>query len=331
MYPLKFKPIFKTKVWGGDKISAYKGLSTDLPKIGESWEISSVPGSVSVVCGGPLDGLSLTRAMELYGPQIVGDRLFAAFGTEFPLLVKFIDAESDLSIQVHPDDATAQRLNPGHRGKSEMWYVIGADKGARLTSGFSEPVTPQAYDEHVRNNTITDVLSSHVVSPGDVFFLPAGRIHAIGAGSLVVEIQPPSDLTYRIYDYDRPGLDGSLRELHIAQAREAIDFSVSSNYRTEYPDVMDEEVTLVECEYFTAGRIVMTKEYSKDLAALDSFLSVICVKGSGTLVDREPDGTLHEVSLRQGETVLVPASSLGVTFRPEADGMTCITGFVGER
>ncbi|MGN1214809.1 MAG: type I phosphomannose isomerase catalytic subunit [Candidatus Cryptobacteroides sp.] len=330
MFPLKFVPIFKTKVWGGDRISAYKGLSTDLPKVGESWEISSVPGSVSVVCGGPLDGLSLTRAMELYGPQIVGDRLFAAYGTEFPLLVKLIDAESDLSIQVHPDDATAQRLNPGHRGKSEMWYVIGADKGARLTSGFSGPVTPQEYDEHVRNNTITDLLSSHVVSPGDVFFLPAGRIHAIGAGTLVVEIQPPSDLTYRIYDYGRLGLDGSLRELHIAQAREAIDFSVSSNYRTGYPDIMDEDVNLVECEYFTACRIAMTKEYSKDLSALDSFLAVVCVDGYGTLVDSESDGSVHEVSLRQGETVLVPATSHNLVFRPGEGGMTCLTSFIGK-
>ncbi|MGN0202375.1 MAG: type I phosphomannose isomerase catalytic subunit [Candidatus Cryptobacteroides sp.] len=328
MYPLKFEPIFKTKVWGGERISAYKGLPSAQRKVGESWEISSVEGSVSVVSGGPLDSCSLTRVMELYGPQVVGERLFAAFGTEFPLLVKFIDAESDLSIQVHPDDATAARLNPGHRGKSELWYVIGAEEGAHLTSGFSEPVTPELYDELVREGRITDVLSKHTVAPGDVFFLPAGRIHAIGAGSFVVEIQPPSDLTYRIYDYGRPGLDGRPRELHLAQAREALDFSYYGDYRTDCPDLKDQEVPLVRCGYFSADRIDLTGEYSKDLSALDSFLVVVCVKGGGTLVDFDSDGAEYSVPVRQGETVLIPASSRGIVFRPEGDGMTCLTSFI---
>lgn len=202
MYPLKFKPYLCSKVWGGEKIAAFKGVYTTRNRIGESWEISAVEGHVSVVSEGPFAGKSLTELVNEYGATLVGQKVFEKNGTEFPLLIKFIDAKDNLSIQVHPDDGMASRIGPGLKGKTEMWYVVGADKGARLLSGLTQEITPEEYEEKVKDNTITDVLASYDVHPGDVFFLPAGRIHAIGAGTFVAEIQQTSDITYRIYDYE---------------------------------------------------------------------------------------------------------------------------------
>lgn len=328
MYPLKFEPFLRTMVWGGEKIAPYKGVATDQEKIGESWEISAVKGHVSTIANGEYAGRGLTDLMEEFGEQIVGKKVFAEYGTEFPLLIKFIDAKSDLSIQVHPDDELAAKTHPGMKGKTEMWYVVGADEGAHLLSGLTTEITPDEYEARVKDNTITDVLAEHSIAPGDVFFLPAGRIHAIGAGSFVAEIQQTSDLTYRIYDYGRLGLDGKPRELHIEQAKEATDYTVFPEYKTSYAKAMNEEVCIVSCKYFTTGLLDMDKEFVKDLSDLDSFLVVMCVKGEGTLVDTEADGKVHELPVRQGETILVPATSKGVTFRP-AGAMTCLTSFVG--
>ena len=327
MYPLKFKPYLCEKVWGGEKIAPFKGIFTTRNRIGESWEISAVQGHVSVVENGPLAGKSLTDIMKENGAELAGKKVVAKTGTEFPLLIKFIDAKQDLSVQVHPTDELAARIAPGQKGKTEMWYVVGADKGAKLLSGLTQEITPEDYEEKVNDNTITDVLGHYQVHPGDVFFLPAGRIHAIGAGSFVAEIQQTSDITYRIYDYGRLGLDGKPRELHLEKAKEAIDYTVYPDYRTNYTPTKNVETPLVSCKYFTTNLFDLNKMVSKNLSALDSFVVVMCVAGKGVLVDNEGDGSVHRLDLKQGETVLVPATSSTIEFHPEKS-MTCLTSFI---
>ena len=337
MYPLKFKPFLRTMVWGGKKIARYKGIPTEDGHVGESWEVSDVPGHESVVANGALKGRNLTELVREYKGRLVGERVYARNGDEFPLLVKFIDALSDLSIQVHPDDAMAMRRHGEQNGKTEMWYVIDADPGACLYSGLTEEITPEEYARRVADGTVTDVLARHEVHPGDVFFLPAGRIHAICSGCFVAEIQQTSDLTYRIYDYGRLGLDGKSRELHTELAKEAIDYKVYPSYRTDYTPGKDREVELVSCKYFTTSLLDLERRFRKDLSDLDSFVIVMCLSGSGTLTDAEPvydeEGRRgptkgHRTSLRQGETVLIPASSQNITFTPSGEGMKVLTSYV---
>lgn len=320
MYPLKFKPILKTIVWGGEKIAPYKEIKTGQNHIGESWELSGVHGNESVVADGPLAGRSIADLVKEYKGELIGKHVYENTGDEFPLLIKFIDALTDLSIQVHPDDELAARRHNGSKGKTEMWYVVDAEPGAHLLAGLTEHITPEEYAAKVADGSITDVLARHEVHPGDVFFLPAGRIHAICGGCFIAEIQQTSDITYRIYDYGRLGLDGKPREVHTELAKEAIDYKVYDNYRTEYSAVKDEEVELVSCKYFTTSLYDLTLPYAKDLSELDSFLVVMCLSGHGTL---EVDG--EEVSVHQGETVLVPASADDICFIPEDGGMKLLT------
>ena len=319
---MKFEPLLTPFVWGGQKIAPYKGIISQDTNIGESWELSGVEGLVSVVANGPLAGKTITELVKMYKGQLVGEHVYANTGDEFPLLFKFIDAHRDLSIQVHPNDALAAQLHPGSRGKTEMWYVIAAEPGAKLYSGLTKTITPEQLATMAADGTITDVLACHDVKPGDVFFLPAGRIHAICSGCFIAEIQQTSDLTYRIYDYGRMGLDGKPRQLHIPQAQQAVDYKVYGNYRTEYEPVQDEEVELVKCPYFTTSVLDLTLPYAKDLSELDSFLTVMCLSGSGTL---EVDG--EEISIGQGETVLIPADADDVCFIPE-DGMKLLTSYI---
>lgn len=312
MYPLKFTPILKQTLWGGNKIIPFKHLDSDLTGVGESWEISGVEGDGSVVVNGPDKGIDLTGMVRKYREELVGEANYLRFGDKFPLLIKFIDAKQDLSIQVHPNDQLAGKRHHSF-GKTEMWYVIGADGGAKLRSGFSEQITPKEYKERVHNNTITDVLQEYEIKAGDVFFLPAGRIHSIGAGAFIAEIQQTSDITYRIYDFNRKDADGKTRELHTELAREAIDYEVLDNYRTLYEAVKDEPVELVACPYFTTSLYDMTEEICCDYSELDSFVILICVEGSCRLRDNEK----NEITLQAGETVLLPASTQDVTIIPD--------------
>ena len=325
MYPLKFEPIFKTIVWGGEKIAPYKGVETEQEHIGESWELSGVKGNESVVANGALKG------------RLVGEHVYANTGDEFPLLIKFIDALSDLSVQVHPNDALAAVRHNGSKGKTEMWYVVDAEPGAHLLAGMTEEITPEEYEKRVADGTITEVLARHDVHPGDVFFLPAGRIHAICGGCFIAEIQQTSDITYRIYDYGRLGLDGKPRQLHTELAKDAIDYKVYPEYRTAYTPVKDAETELVSCKYFTTSLYEMDEAVTKNLEDVDSFLVVMCLAGGGTLTDAEPvydaEGRRgptkgHVIDLRQGETVLIPATSSGITFKPAEGGMKVITSYI---
>ena len=301
---LKFEPLLKQTIWGGNKIVAFKQLNSQLDQVGESWEISGVPGSETVVSEGPWKGRRLNEVVRELKEQLVGRENYERYGDEFPLLIKFIDANHDLSIQVHPDEETAHRQGHEH-GKTEMWYVVNPTPGAALYCGLKQQITPEQYKAMVADDTITDALARYEVSDGDVFFIPAGRIHAIGAGCFVAEIQQTSDVTYRIYDYKRKDKDGNYRELHTKEAAESIDYAVQADYRTHYEPRQNEPQQVVSCPYFTTAVYDLTEPMTLDYSDLDSFVILIGLKGEGRLLTA--DGTA--VSLRAGETVLIPATA----------------------
>lgn len=317
----KFRPILKSTIWGGEKIVPFKGLDSDRKSVGESWELSGVRGDESIVAGGPDAGMTLPALIARDGERLLSRANYERFGEEFPLLVKFIDARQDLSIQVHPNDRLAWERHRS-KGKTEMWYVVAADEGAHLRSGFARQVTPARYEASVADNTITDLLADYQVRPGDVFFLPAGRVHAICAGCFVAEIQQTSDITYRIYDYGRRDAEGHMRELHTDLAKEAIDYTVLPDYRTRYEAAVNRPVELVSCPYFTTSLYDLTEAVEVDRSADDSFLAVICMEGAGTLVD---DGG-ERMPVHRGETVLVPAAVRRLRFEPEGR-MKLLTSF----
>ena len=313
MYPLKFEPILKQTLWGGDKIIPFKHLNETLPNVGESWEVSAVEGSESVVANGADKGLTLSEMVRKYKEELVGEENYSRFGNKFPLLIKFIDARLDLSIQVHPGDELAKKRHNSF-GKNEMWYVIAADKGAKLISGFSEQITTKEYKERVYNGTFAEVLQTCDIRPGDVFYVPAGRVHGIGAGAFVAEIQQTSDITYRIFDYNRKDKDGKSRELHTAQALDAINFAdVQDDFRTAYEHLKNEPVEIVASPYFTTSVYDMTEEISCDYSELDSFVIFICTEGACRMTDNEG----NSFTLCAGETVLLPATTQEVTIVPE--------------
>lgn len=319
----KFQPILKSMLWGGEKIAPYKQIATQQQSVGESWELSGVKGDESVVSEGPDAGMTLPQLIARDGAQLLGKSNFERFGEEFPLLVKFIDARQDLSIQVHPNDEMAWERHRS-KGKTEMWYVVAADEEAHLRSGFSKQVTPAQYEASVADNTITDILTDYIIHPGDVFFLPAGRVHSIGAGAFIAEIQQTSDLTYRIYDFNRRDAQGNTRELHTELAKQAIDYTVQPDYRTHYEKTQNAPVELVSCPYFTTRLYDLTQPLTADYSALDSFVVVICIEGKGLLTD----DCGHEVPIHQGETVLIPASVRSLRITPDG-GMKLLTSQIG--
>ena len=324
MYPLKFEPILKQTLWGGDKIIPFKHLNETLPNVGESWEVSAVEGSESVVANGADKGYTLPEMVRKYKEELVGEANYARFGNKFPLLIKFIDAKLDLSIQVHPGDELAKKRHNSF-GKNEMWYVIAADKGPKLISGFAEEITPKEYKDRVHNGTFAEVLQTCAIEPGDVFYVPAGRVHGIGAGAFVAEIQQTSDITYRIFDYNRKDKDGKSRELHTSQAMDAINFSdVQDDFRTEYERIQNEPVEMVASPYFTTSLYDMTEEITCDYSELDSFVIFICVEGSCRLTDDNQ----NEITLRAGETVLLPAAVQEVTIVPEGQRVKLLETYV---
>ena len=323
LYPMTFKPILKKIIWGGSDICPFKGITPVQEGIGESWELSHVEGNYSVVDNGALEGKTLDELIRTYGKQLLGEKVVEQFGSIFPLLIKFIDARDNLSIQVHPDDELAKKRH-NSMGKTEMWYVVDADKGAKLRSGFSEQITPKEYKERVLNNTITDVLQEYEIHPGDVFFLPAGRVHSIGAGSFIAEIQQTSDITYRIYDFNRKDANGKTRELHTDLAREAINYEVLDDYRTKYEPLKDEPVELVACPYFTTSLYDMTEEISCDYSELDSFVIFICMEGACVMKDNEG----NELTVNAGESILLPATTQDVTITPVGGNVKLLETYV---
>ncbi|MEO8887265.1 MAG: type I phosphomannose isomerase catalytic subunit [Mucilaginibacter sp.] len=301
LYPLKFKPIYKDKIWGGQKIKSY--LHKDfgnLPNCGESWEISGVKSDVSIVDGGALDGESLADLLEQYGADLVGEKVYKHFGNIFPLLVKFIDANDDLSIQVHPNDELAKKRHNSF-GKTEMWYIIEADPGSTVIAGFNRELDEKTYLEYFNSGRLMEILNREDARAGDVFFLPAGRVHTIGKGLLLAEIQQTSDITYRIYDFDRMDAQGHKRELHTQEALAAIDYKQYPDYKTRYQPEKNETVELVTCPYFTTNVLDSTENMAKDYSNLDSFVIQVCLAGAYTI---NYNGESYPVKM--GESILLP-------------------------
>lgn len=304
LYPFLFHPNLHTVVWGGHRLQVYKGLqSTDEP-IGESWEVSAVPSSTSIISNGTFAGRDIISVISENPEDILGKAVNKKYHGQLPLLVKFIDAERDLSIQVHPNDEMAQREH-GKMGKSEMWYVIKADAGSHLYAGFKQEITPEEYQQRIADGTIIEVLADHQVKAGDVFYLPAGRIHAICGGILLAEVQQSSDVTYRIYDYNRPGMDGKPRQLHTELAAQALDYHVEENYRTEYVDNPNKAIQIIDSPYFDARVMEISKPFHRDLRKYDSFIISMCIEGDCKLCVRS---TGDEILLRQGSSTLIPAA-----------------------
>ena len=304
MKPLKFKALLKQTIWGGDKIIPFKHLDDHLESVGESWEISGVPGNETVVADGEYAGKKLNELVIEQKDKLVGKANYERFGDEFPLLIKFIDARQDLSIQVHPTDEIAKRQGK-ERGKTEMWYIMDSDKDAKLYSGLKMQITPEQYKAMVEDDTITDALAQYEVKEDDCFFLPAGRIHAIGTGCFLAEIQQTSDVTYRIYDFKRKDKDGNYRQLHTKEAAECINYTVEDDYRTHYEHKKNEGVTLVECPYFTTAVYDLDEPMTLDYSELDSFVILIGLKGEGIITDNEG----NTVTISAGESILVPATT----------------------
>jgi mannose-6-phosphate isomerase len=302
LYPLKFKPIFKEKIWGGNKIQTVFGMNyAPLPNCGEAWVLSGYGDEISQVTNGFLAGNQLDELIEIYMDDLVGEAIYEQYGEKFPLLIKILNSSDWLSIQVHPDDKLAASRH-NDLGKTEMWYIADAEPGAQLISGFNREMTPELYLSNLNNGTLKDIMNYEKVHKGDVYFMPAGRVHALGPGLLLFEIQQTSDLTYRIYDFNRLGDDGKPRQLHNDIAIDAIDFKKYSSYRTEYQPAFNKTVPVVESTYFNTSLIHFGMPVVKDYSGLDSFVILQCAEGKCSI---EYDGGTE--TLHPGEVILIPA------------------------
>lgn len=298
---IKFQPILKDKIWGGEKLASILNKKSDRKDIGESWELSDVKGDTSVVVNGDLKGKDLKELISEYKSELMGEKIYNHFGEKFPLLIKFIDAKEALSIQLHPHDDLAKKRHDSF-GKTEMWYVMQADEKSNLIVGFQKEVTSDEYLEHLENKKLLDILNVDVVNSGDVYFIPTGRVHAIGAGVLLAEIQQTSDITYRIYDWDRPNPDGTFRELHTEEAIDAIDYSAQESYKTVYSKEENTSSEIVSCPYFTTNVLPINGSISVNHNDKDSFVIYMCVEGAVEFTYQNQKETLQ-----MGETILVPA------------------------
>ena len=298
--PFKFLPYFKSTIWGGDEISRFKDMTSNCPNIGESWELSAVPGCESIVAEGEDSGMPLSDLAEKYKDQLLGGAVFRKYGTAFPLLIKFIDARQDLSIQVHPDDNLARKRH-NSLGKTEMWYILATKPGAKILTGLNREITPAEYTRRVARGTLTEVVGSYRSQPGDVFYLPAGRIHAIGAGNFLIEIQESSDITYRVDDYGRRDADGNLRELHTELAKDAIDYRYYNDCKSRPEPIDSTTIELVKSPYFDV-KLIKATGTMEIVNTDDSFMAVSCLKGKCDLAVGS-----GSVAMKQGDTVLIPA------------------------
>lgn len=310
LYPLKFKPILKDKIWGGEKLSKYLNKTTDSKTAGESWEISDVEGDTSVVSNGELKGKSLKELLETFKSDLLGNKNYKVFGNKFPLLVKFIDAKQDLSIQLHPNDKLAAERHNSF-GKTEMWHVMQADEDCNLIVGFNKKVTPEKYLQHLEDKTLTEILNFDKVKKGDTYFIEVGRVHAIGAGVMLVEIQQTSDITYRVYDWDRVDDQGNERELHNDLAIDAIDFNMKDDFRVQYETSKNKSNKMVNCQYFTTNYIHLDSEIKKE-NTFDSFTIYICTEGSAKITTDSGKETI-----KKGETLLLPAAIKNYTLQSD--------------
>lgn len=312
LYPILFQPILKNTIWGGDRLLSKSEDPSPEGPVGESWEISAVEGHISVVKNGFLAGNDLQELIEVYMGDLVGDRIYEKFGVEFPLLIKYIDAHDDLSIQVHPDDETARQRHNAY-GKTEMWYLVDAIPGASLVLGFNRPTDKAEYLRMLHDGRLTDLLQVEPVKAGDSFFIPAGLVHAIRKGCYIAEIQQTSDITYRIYDYDRTDSQGNKRELHTELATDVIDYTYHPSHRANYHPQMNRAAKLVECPYFTTGLLSFDRNLERDYSTIDSFVIYMCLEGTFTITAEGCEA----VKVGHGETVLIPAELKQLTLYPD--------------
>ena len=304
MKPFRFTPLLKQTLWGGHRIVPFKKLESNLENVGESWEISGVPGRETIVDGGLYHGRGLNELIAELKEKLVGEANYKRFGNEFPLLIKFIDTELPLSIQVHPTDEIAHKHGK-ERGKTEMWYMMESAPDASILVGLKKKITPEQYKAMVANDTIVDAIGHYNVKEGDCFFLPAGRIHGIGKGCFLTEIQQTSDITYRIYDFKRRDKDGNYRQLHIHEAAESIDYTVENNCSVTYVPTKNQGVSLIQCPYFKTILYQVDEPLTIDLSSLDSFIITIITQGGGSFTDNEGN-TEH---VQAGDTLLFPATT----------------------
>lgn len=304
LYPIKFNPIYKEKVWGGNKIKTLFGRNITLENVGESWEIAAVNDSISIVQNGVLKGKSLLELINNFTSDFLGKKVFEKFGNQFPLLFKFIDANDTLSVQLHPDDELA-KMRHNSFGKTEMWYIVQADENAELILGFKDSVDKKTFHEHISNNTLSEILHNEKVKCGNAFYIAPGFVHAIGAGVLLAEIQQSSDITYRVFDWNRPDNDGNMRELHLDLAQDAIDFELSQDFRLN-----SNKEKLIENNFFSVNKVDIVSATFRDLSKIDSFVVYMCVYGETKIICN----AISE-NLKMGETLLIPAKAEMVHFQ----------------
>lgn len=312
LYPLKFHPIYKDKIWGGQQVRTVLGHDfSPLGNCGELWALSGVPDDESVITNGFLQGNTLSEITEIYMDELLGDKVYQQYGEVFPVLIKFIDTTDWLSVQVHPDDEMAQRLHEEPFGKTEMWYIVRAGQGAELISGFERDTTQQEFIEALQQKKLNTLLHHESVQAGDVFFVPAGRVHAIGPDILLAEIQQTSDLTYRVYDWDRIGVDGLPRELHMVSGLQAMDYKAVGEVKAAYEVQPDRRTEVVQCPAFTTNLLSLKNGIRVDYSERDSFVVLVCTSGALTVTWTE--GSEH---LSAGEVLLLPALMENVELKP---------------
>lgn len=311
IYPLKFKPLSKYRIWGGKKLNTVLNKDFKGDQIGESWEISDVEGDQTQVINGPLGGRTLKSLIQEFGADFLGKSVYERFGTDFPLLIKFIDAKTPLSIQVHPHDEVAKERHNSF-GKNEMWYIMDADPEAEIIVGFNKKLTPESYLSYLENGKVLDVLNKEYIKAGDAYYIPTGRVHAIGEGVLLAEIQQTSDITYRIYDYERvEESTGKTRDLHNDLALDVLDFTVYEQYKTKYTKQKNKVNTLIHTPYFKSNIIKISHNIQRDYTAIDSFVIYICTAGKLELM---VDNDVY--SLKKGETIVLPAAIKNIELVP---------------
>ena len=324
LYPLKFRPILKERIWGGDYLCLNLGKGNDLnAKIGESWEISSVKDNISVVSNGILEGNDLSELIEVYMGDLIGEEVYEKFGLEFPILVKFLDAKTDVSIQVHPDEEYAKE-NFSEHGKAEMWYIFDSSDESKIIAGFDKDTSPQEVEMAIANNIVYDLLRVDDSKKGDVFDIPAGRVHAICKNNIIVEIQQTSDITFRMYDYDRVDDNGNKRELHVQQSLDVLDFKAQDDYKIPYNKDINKPSSLIKNEHFTVNAFSFNQKLGRDYYFLDSFVVLVCTEGEFDIEYNEGE----IVNIKTGETVLLPACIQEYYFIPKTKKVTFLETYL---
>lgn len=318
LYPLKFEPIYKDYIWGGTKLrdKFNRNVPSNIARVAESWEISSIEDNISVVTNGFLAGNNLQELIEIYMGDLVGDKVFDKFGDEFPLLIKLIDATDTLSIQVHPDNEVAKARHHAF-GKTEMWYIIESDPNSQIITGFNKSITKAEYQTHLEDKTLKKILNVEKANKDDVFFIPPGRVHAIGKGIMLAEIQQASDVTYRIYDWDRVDSNGNPRELHTDLALDVLDFKKHDTYKFTKEKTNNIDVELVKSEFFSTNRISFNKSIERDYNLIDSFIILLCIEGEFNIIY----GDSQKEKVKRGETILIPADLKEIVLEPLKSAM----------